>query len=161
MQPRSSYCTVRVTELLVIPPKLACTVIVVPTVALPEMVPVPLPWVNVRSVVSELIQVTDDVMSCWPLVPGKTARALNVTFEAGVGVVVETLRVMEVGVPWLTVTVVVAAATVPEAALIVVVQTPVTVLAGVTKPAELMLAHAGVPELHSTLPVRFCCDPSL
>lgn len=71
------------------------------------------------------------------------------------------MSVIEVGVPSLTVTVVVAALTVPAAALIVVVQTPVTVLTGVTSPFWLMVAQEVVPELQTTLPVRFWVEPSL
>lgn len=148
--------------LLTTPSKLACTLIVVPTVAPAEIVPTPLPWVNVKSVVSEFIQVTDDVMSCGPLTPGNVAIAVNVTVPPTFGPVVEAVRVIVVGVPWVTVTVVVAAATVPELALIVVEQTPPeTLAAGVTKPDLLMVAQVVVLELHKTFPVKSCCDPSL
>ena len=52
------------TELLVTLSNVALTVICVPVVALPEIVPVPLPWVKVRTDVFELFQVTEEVMSC-------------------------------------------------------------------------------------------------
>ena len=63
--------------------------------------------------------------------------------------------------PWLTVTVVVAVLTVPEAALIVVVQMPVTVLTGVTRPFEPIVAQDVELELQLTFPVKFCVEPSL
>jgi hypothetical protein len=152
---------VNVTTLLLMLAKLACTVIAVPTVALPEIVPVPLPWVNVKNVGLELIQVTDCVMTCGPLLFGNVASAVKVTVVAGGGLLPETVRVIVVGVPSVTVTVVVAAATVPLLALIVVVQTPVTLLTGATRPDVLMVAQLVVLELHKTLPVKSCCDPSL
>ena len=65
--------------LLFTPPKDAVTLICCPTGAVAEIVPVVVPLVSVRFVVSELIQVTDVVMSCCPLVLAKVARALNVT----------------------------------------------------------------------------------
>jgi len=76
-------------------------------------------------------------------------------------VVVDAVSVIDVGVPSLTVTVVVAAVTVPDAALMVVVQTPVTVLTGVTSPFWLTVAQEVVPELQLTFPVRFWVEPSL
>lgn len=101
-------------------------------------------------------------MSCGPLTPGNVAIAVNVTVPPTFGPVVEAVRVIVVGVPWVTVTVVVAAATVPELALIVVSQTPPeTLAAGVTKPDLLMVAQVLVLELHKTFPVKSCCDPSL
>lgn len=57
------HCIVSVTVLLVTPPKLADTLILLPVVALAEIVPAPLPLVRVRWVVSELFQVTEVVMS--------------------------------------------------------------------------------------------------
>jgi len=143
--------------------KLACTVITVPAVAPAEITPAPLPWVNVKSVVLEFIQVTDDVMSCGPLTLGNVASAVNVTELPTAGLIVgTTVRLIVVGVPSETVTVVVAAATVPELALIVVSQTPPeTLAAGVTKPDLLMVAQVVVPELHKTFAVKSCCDPSL
>jgi len=75
--------------------------------------------------------------------------------------VVEAVSVIEVGVPALTVTVVVGVLTVPEAALIVVVQMPVMVFTGVTRPVELIVAQAVVLELQLTFPVKFCVEPSL
>ena len=51
------------TVLLVTPPKLADTLILLPVVAEAEIVPAPLPLVRVRWVVSELFQVTEVVMS--------------------------------------------------------------------------------------------------
>ena len=108
---------VNVTMLLFTPSKVACTLIWVPGVAPPEIVPAPLPWVNVKSVVLELFQVTEVVMSCWPLVPGNVAIALNVTELAGDGFVGVAVRVIDVGVPAVTVTVVVAGLAVLKEAL--------------------------------------------
>jgi len=139
----------------------AVTVILVPEPAAAEMVPLPLPLVRVKLVVSELVQVTEVVMSCCVLLLGNVARAVNVTLEFAVGVSVDACRLMEVGVPSLTVTVVVAGVAVPKAAEIVVVQTPATVLAGVTKPVLLMVAQLVVPELQPTFPVRSLVEPSL
>jgi hypothetical protein len=68
---------------------------------------------------------------------------------------------MEVGIPSETVTVVVAALMVPWEALIVVVQTPATVLAGETSPLALTVAHVGSLELQITFPVRSWVEPSL
>jgi len=100
-------------------------------------------------------------MSCWVLLPGNSAFAVKVTAVPAAGLVFETERVMEVGMPSVTVTVVVAAVTAPEAALIVVVQIPVTVLTGVTSPDGLIVAQVGVSEAQLTLPVRSLVDPSL
>ena len=129
--------------------------------ALAETVPVPLPLVSVRSVVSEFIQVTELVMSCCVLLFGKVASALNVTELLGAGVVVEAVRVIDVGVPALTDTVVVAGVMVPKAALTVVLHTPDTVAAGVSRPVLLIVAQVGVPELQMTLLVRSFVEPSL
>jgi hypothetical protein len=104
---------VKVTVLLLTPAKLAATLIVVPAVTVAEMVPVPLPLVRVRSVVSELIQVTELVMFCGVLLPGNVPTALKVTELLGEGVVVDAVKVICVGVPPLTVTVVVAGLAVP------------------------------------------------
>ena len=143
------------------PSKLAWTVMVKPA-ELADSVPLPLPWVNVKLVGSELIQATEEVMSCCVPLPGKIALAVKVTVVSCAGVVLGlTESVIEVGVPSVTVTVVVAALTVPEAALIVVVQTPLTVLAGVTSPLELIVAQEVVSELQFTFPVRSFCVPSL
>jgi hypothetical protein len=159
--PNRSHCTFSVMVLLVTPSKVALTVIVKPA-ELADRVPLPLPWVKVKSVGSELFQVTEEVMSCCVLLPGKIACAVKVTVVSWAGVVLgETERVMEVGVPSVTVIVVVAALTVPEAALMVVVQTPLTVLAGVTSPLELMVAHDVELELQFTFPVRSLVEPSL
>ena len=160
-EPISPHCTVKATVLLSTPPKVAVTLIAVPVAALAETVPVPLPLVRVRSVVSEFIQVTDVVMSVWVLLFGKVASALNVTVLFFAGVVVEAVRVIDVGVPEVTVTVVVAGVTVPKAALTVVLQTPDTVAAGLTKPELLIVAQLVVLELQTTLPVRSLVDPSL
>jgi len=59
------------------------------------------------------------------------------------------------------VSVVVAAVAVPDAARIVGVQTPVTVLTGLSKPFELIVAQAVALELQFTFPVRSFVDPSL
>ena len=75
--------------LLSTPLKLALTLIGVPRGALALTVPVPLPFVRVRFVVSEFIQVTEVVMSCGVELPGNIAFAVNVTVEAGAGVVGE------------------------------------------------------------------------
>jgi len=126
-----------------------------------ESVPVPLPLVSCRLVVSELIHVTEVVMSCGVLLFGKVAIAVKVTvllLRGGFGVNVNKI---DSGVPSLTVTVVVAAVTVPEAALMVVVQIPVMLLTGLTKPLELIVAQDVVPELQETFPVRSLVDPSL
>jgi len=141
--------------------KLAVTLMAIPAAALAEIVPVPLPLVRVRLVVSELIQVTDAVMSWGVLLPGKVASALNVTVLLGAGVVVEAERVICVGVPPLTVTVVVAGLTVPKDALIVVLQIPTTLETGLTRPLAPMVAQLVVDELHDTFPERSLVDPSL
>ena len=70
-----------------------------PTVAVEEIVPVPLPFVNVRSVGSVLFHVTELVMSSCVLLPGNTALAVKVTVEFNGGEVLLTVRVIEVGVP--------------------------------------------------------------
>jgi hypothetical protein len=92
---------------------------------------------------------------------GKVAIARKVTVLFACGVVVEAVKVIEVGVPSVMVTVVVAAVTVPDAALIVVVQMPVTALTGVTSPLALIVAHEVALELQFTFPVRSWVDPSL
>lgn len=125
------------------------------------MVPVPPPLVKVRSVVSLLIQVTEVVMSCCVLLLGKVAKALKVTDDAGAGLVGDAVSVISVGTPSLTVVVAVAGVALPKAALICVVQTPVTVVRGVIKPVLLMVAQVGVAELQIAFPVRFLVDPSL
>jgi len=53
------------------------------------------------------------------------------------------------------------AVTVPEAAPMVVVQIPVTLLAGLTRPDVLTVAQEVLLELQLTLPVRSFVDPSL
>ena len=113
-----------------------------------------LPSVRVRFVVSEIIHVTDVVMSCGVPLLGKVAFARNVTVPLCCGVVVEAVNAIETGVPSVTVTVVVAPLTVPEAALMVVVQIPVTVLTGVTNPDGLTVAQDVVSELQFTFPVK-------
>jgi hypothetical protein len=150
-----------VTTLLVTPPKLADTLILLPVVALAEIVPAPLPLVRVKLVVSELFQVTEVVMSWGVLLLGNRAFAVNVRDELAGGVVVEAVNVMDVGLPCDTVMVVVAGLTVPKLALICVVHTPLTVLAGVTSPDLLMVAQVGVAEFHKTWPVRSFVVPSL
>lgn len=147
--------------LLFTPAKLAATLIVIPEVAVAEMVPVALPFVRVRLVVSELTQVTDVVMSCCVLLPGNVAKALNVTVLLRVGVVVDAVNVICVGVPPLTVTVVVAGLTVPKEALMVVLQIPVTLLRGVTSPLPLIVAQFVLDELQKAFPVRSLVVPSL
>lgn len=150
-----------VTVLLATPLKFAVTLILVPAVALGEIVPAPLPFVNVRSVVSEFVQVTDVVMSCGVPLLGNCAIAVNVTGLLAAGVVVEAVRVIDVGVPSATVIVVVAGVTVPKLALTLVVQIPVTVLTGVSRPEALIVAHPGVAEFHTTFPVKSLVEPSL
>ena len=157
---RSAYCTLKVTTLLSTPSKLACTVMDKPA-ELAERVPVPLPLVRVRLVVSETLHITELVMSCGVPLLGKTAFAVNVTVPLCRGVVVEGVKLIEVGVPSVTVTVVVAPLTVPEAALMVVVHTPVTVLTGLTSPFELIVAQDVGLELQLTFPVRSFVEPSL
>ena len=125
------------------------------------MVPVPLPLVRVRSVVSELTQVTELVMSCGVLLLGNVAKALKVTLLLAVGVVVDADNVICVGVPPLTVTMVVAGLAVPKAALIVVVQMPTTLDTGLTRPLPVMVAQLVVDELQETFPVRSLVEPSL
>ena len=73
----------------------------------------------------------------------------------------DAVRLIDRGVPSVTVTVVVAALTVPEAALIVVSQIPETDFTGLTNPLELIAAHEVVLELQFTLPVRSLVEPSL
>ncbi len=111
--------------------------------------------------VSETTQVTELVMSCAVPLLGKIAFAVNVTELLCCGVVVEAVKVMDVGVPGVTVTVVVAALTVPEAALIVLVQTPATVLTGLTRPFPPIVAQEVVLEPQLTFPVRSLVEPSL
>ena len=147
--------------LLVTPAKVALTLMTVPVAALAEIVPVPLPFVSMRSVVSLLFQVTEEVMSCCVLFPGNVAKALKVSVVLRCGVVLDAVKVICVGVPPLTVTVVVAALTVPKEALMVVLQTPVTFEAGLTRPPALMVAKLVVDELHKTFPVRSLVVPSL
>lgn len=72
------YCTVNVITLLSTPAKLACTVMVNPA-EFAESVPVPLPLVSVRFVVSDTTQVTELVMSCGVLLLGNVAFAVKVT----------------------------------------------------------------------------------
>jgi len=155
------HCTVSIHTLLCTLLKLAVMLIAVPGCALPDTVPRLLPLVRVKSVVSVLIQVTEVVMSCCVLLPANVASALNVTVPFTEGVVVDAVSTICVGAPSLTVTVVVAAATVPSAAEMVVVQIPVTVATGLTRPLPLMVAQDGVPELHSTFPVKSLVEPSL
>jgi hypothetical protein len=50
---------------------------------------------------------------------------------------------------------------VPKEPLMVVVQTPLTLAAGVTNPDALMFAQLVVDELHNTFPDRSWVDPSL
>ena len=147
--------------LLVTPAKVALTFIAVPLTAPAAIVPVPLPLVSMRSVVSLLVQVTEAVMSCCALLPGKVAKALNVKAVLRAGVVVDALNVIWVGVPPLTVTLVVAGLTVPNEALIVVLHTPLTFETGLTRPLPLTEAQLVVEELHSALPVRSFVVPSL
>lgn len=142
------------------PSKLAWTVMLRPAEPA-ESVPVLLPFVSIRLVVSETIQLTELVMSCGVLLPGNIALAENVTVVLLCGVVVEGVNVIDVGVPSVTVTVVVAALIVPEAALMVVVHTPVTVLIGLTRPFASIVAQDVVSELQWTLPVKSWVDPSL
>lgn len=120
-----------------------------------------LPLVSVKFVVSELIHVTEVVMSDGVLLFGNVAIALKVTVVLWGGFVGDAVNMIEVGVPSVTVTVVVAGVTVPEAALIEVVHIPVTVLTGVTSPLELTLAQDVVPELQLAFPVRSLVEPSL
>ena len=108
-----------------------------------------------------MFQVTEVVMSWGVLLPGNRAVAVNVTDELAVGVVVEATSVIEVGLPCVTVMVVVAGLTVPKLALICVVHTPVTVLTGVTRPDLLIVAQLGFAEFHKTWPVRSFVVPSL
>jgi len=155
------YWTVKVTVLLFTPAKLAVTLMLVPVVALAESVPVPLPFVRVRAVVLELTQVTEEVISCCVLLPGKVATALKVIVVLAGGVAVDAVSMICVGVPALTVTIVVAALTVPEEALMVVLQTPETFETGETRPLALTVAQLVVDELHRAWPVRFLVVPSL
>ena len=73
--------------------------------------------------------------------------AVKVTLVAGLGLELLTLRSIDVGMPSVTVTVVVAGAIVPKEALTVVVQTPLTAFAGVSNPAPLMAPQLVVDEL--------------
>jgi hypothetical protein len=91
----------------------------------------------------------------------KNPVAVKWTFVAGGGFKISTVRFMDVGVPSLTVTIVVAGAMVPKEALMVVVQTPLTLAAGVTNPDPLIFAQLVVDELHNTFPVRSLVEPSL
>src|SRR5215469_17835997 len=97
----------------------------------------------------------------WRPLPGNRAWAVNVTCEPTGGLLLLTVRVMEVGVPWVTVTEDADAFTVPSAAPMLVVQRPATLVAGVTRPLVLIVAQLVSLELHSTFPVRSCVDPSL
>jgi len=153
--------TVRVTVLLSTPLKLALTLIGVPRGALALTVPVPLPFVRVRFVVSEFIQVTEVVMSCGVELPGNIAFAVNVTVEAGAGVVGEAVSVIDVGVPGVTVAVVEGEVMVPKLAVISVVQMLETTCGAVMTPAALIGAQAGADEFQSARPVRSLVDPSL
>ena len=95
------------------------------------------------------------------LLPGKRALAVKVIDVPGAGLGFETVRVIEVGVPSVTLRVAPDAVIVPSAALIVAWQIPATLLTGETSPDELTVAHVVSLELQSTLPVRSCVDPSL
>lgn len=121
----------------------------------------PLPCVSGTLVGSESIQVTDEVMSCGLALLGNVALAVNVIEVPGFGARLDTVRLIEVGVPSVTVMVAVAAVAVLNEAVIVVVQTPEILAAGLTRPAELMVAQDVLLELHDTLPVRSFVDPSL
>lgn len=147
------------------PPKAQDTVMV-SAGALAEIVPVPLPFVSVRFVGSELFQVHESVMSGGVPIVGNIAVAAKVTLVLTATLTPLwfpfTVRVIEEGVPSLTVIVAVDELTVPCAAVIVVVHTPPgTVLGGETRPAELMVAHVVSLELHDTFPVKSCVEPSL
>ena len=74
----SRYCTVNVTRLLSTPAKLACTLMVKPA-EFAESVPVPLPFVSVRLVVSDTTQVTELVTSWGVPLLGNVALAVKVT----------------------------------------------------------------------------------
>jgi hypothetical protein len=152
---------VRVTVLLSTPPKLAVTFIVIPAVAVALTVPVVLPSVSVRSVVSEFIHVTEVVMSCGVPFPGKIAFARNVTEELAVGLVGDAVSVIDVGVPGVTVAAVEGEAIVPKLAVMFVVQILETTCGAVITPAALIVAQAGTDEFQSALPVRSLVDPSL
>src|SRR5262249_50039795 len=132
-----------------------------PAAALADTVPVALPLVRVRSVVSELFHVTDVVMSSWVLLPEKVANALKVTDELGAGLVGVAVSVIWVGAPWLTVTVTLDEVMVPRGALMAVVQIPVTEETGVASPELLIVAQLVVPELQETLPVTSLVELSL
>lgn len=111
--------------------------------------------------VSELIQVTELVMSCGLLVPGIMPKALNVSVLLSAGVVVDGVNVICAGVPPLTISEVVAGLTVPKEALMFVVQIPITPDTGLTKPLLLMVAQLVVDQLHETFPVRSFVVPTL
>lgn len=147
--------------LLFTPPKLAVTLICVPTAAAAEMAPVVLPLVRVRSVGLELFQVTDVVIFCCVPLLGKVAMAKNVTVLFTGGNRGFAVKRILVGVPSVTVTVVLAGVAVLKEALICVVQTPATVLSGVTMPLLLMEAQVGVVEPQRTFPVKSRVEPSL
>ena len=101
-------------------------------------------------------------MSCGVLLFGNIAVAVKCTREPGAGLLLSTVRLIDVGLPSDTVTVVVAGVTVPILAVIFALHTPVTVLTGLTRPPLLILAQVvDVSELQSTLPVRSLVDPSL
>jgi len=151
---------VSVTVLLSTPAKLAVTLIWLPGVAVALIVPVPLPFVRVSSVVSELIHVTDEVMSCGVLLPGKVALAVKVTELLGVGLVGTAVSVIRVGVPGVTVTVTDEALTVPKLAPMVVVQILTTDAEGVTNPFALIVVQEASDEVQVTLPVKSLVLPS-
>jgi hypothetical protein len=161
---QNCYCTVKVTVLLFTLSKVAVTLMTSPCPAADDIVPVPVPFVRVRSVVLEITQVTEVVMSCCVLLLGKVAFAVNVTWLFAVGVSVDAVNTIEVGVPSVTVRGVVAGVIVPNAALIVAEHVPATDALGVMSPVWLMVPQVWPPELvrlHATFPVRSWVDPSL
>jgi len=100
-------------------------------------------------------------MPCGVELPGNIAFAVNVTVEAGAGVVGEAVSVIDVGVPGVTVAVVEGEVMVPKLAVISVVQMLETTCGAVMTPAALIGAQAGADEFQSARPVRSLVDPSL
>lgn len=159
LAPCTRHCTVMVKGLLLIPLRLAVTLVVAPEVAVESTAPLPFEMVAITAVLL-LVQVTRLVMSCCWELPVKVPIAVNTTVwpAAGFGVVV--LMVIAVNGPVFTVIVEVAV-TVPEVAVMVAVPGGFEMVdAAVTRPPVLTVATAEADVLQVALPVRLLVLPS-
>lgn len=149
-----------VTVLLLMPLRVAVTLVVEPEVAVESTAPLPLVIV-VMTAVLLLLQVTWLVMSCCCALPLKVPKAVKTTVcpAAGLGVVV--LMAMAVSGPVFTVTVELAVM-VPEVAVMVAVPGGVAmVVAAVTRPPLLTVATSVAELVQLALPVKSLVLPSL